>query len=299
MTAPLGANANSTGAIYDLGYQRYAGARLGRGAAVRALIVHSLRSAFGIGRGSRAKIGPFALLAVSVVPAILQVGIASVTGNMLEIFFHETYFQTVAMIFALFCAGQAPELVGGDRQNRVLTLYFSRSLRPLDYALAKYAALVIALLIVGWLPHAILFLGRAFTAEDVLGAIALNSHLIIPILVSGAAIALMFAAVSLGIASLTTRRTFATVGILGVLLLLNGLVAGLVQANPGGLRYSVLTSPLLVGDGLTRWLFDAPHPRRSILGRAALEGHIYLFAAIVIVLVTTSLLVWRYRRIDP
>ena len=48
----------TTGVIHDLGYQHYDGPRLGRPAIVRALAWHSLRSAFGLGRGARAKIVP-------------------------------------------------------------------------------------------------------------------------------------------------------------------------------------------------------------------------------------------------
>ncbi len=40
----------TAGSIYDLGYQRYEGVRLGRRHAIWALYVHSLRSVFGIGR---------------------------------------------------------------------------------------------------------------------------------------------------------------------------------------------------------------------------------------------------------
>ena len=43
----------AAGAIYDIGYRNYEGARLGRGYAFRTLYVHSLRTAFGLGRGGR------------------------------------------------------------------------------------------------------------------------------------------------------------------------------------------------------------------------------------------------------
>src|SRR5262249_52983579 len=53
-----GAAPAGTGVIHDLGYQHYDGPRLGRPAIIRALAWHSLRSAFGIGRGAKAKIVP-------------------------------------------------------------------------------------------------------------------------------------------------------------------------------------------------------------------------------------------------
>ena len=48
----------TAGVIHDLGYRHYDGPRLGRGAIIRALYWHSLRSAYGIGRGAKAKIVP-------------------------------------------------------------------------------------------------------------------------------------------------------------------------------------------------------------------------------------------------
>src|SRR6266571_5269684 len=50
-----------SGVIHDLGYRRYDGQRLGRVQIARALAWHSLRSAFGIGRGVKAKLAAFVL----------------------------------------------------------------------------------------------------------------------------------------------------------------------------------------------------------------------------------------------
>jgi ABC-type transport system involved in cytochrome c biogenesis ATPase subunit len=48
----------AVGVIHDLGYRRYDGPRLGRVQIIRALIWHSFRSSWGIGRGVKAKIVP-------------------------------------------------------------------------------------------------------------------------------------------------------------------------------------------------------------------------------------------------
>ena len=53
-----GRSARRRGVIHDLGYRSYDGPRLGRAQIVRALIWHSFRSAWGIGRGVKAKIVP-------------------------------------------------------------------------------------------------------------------------------------------------------------------------------------------------------------------------------------------------
>ena len=50
------AEPRAAGTIYDLGYQRYGGQRLGRNNAIANLIRYSFRAAFGIGRGPKAKL---------------------------------------------------------------------------------------------------------------------------------------------------------------------------------------------------------------------------------------------------
>ena len=57
-TAPLGGRggAGRGGSIYDLGYRGYEGPRLGRRAAVGALLINTLRTAYGLGRNAQANI---------------------------------------------------------------------------------------------------------------------------------------------------------------------------------------------------------------------------------------------------
>src|SRR5689334_608622 len=60
------------GVIYDRGYRRYDGVRLGRPQIALALFWHSLRSAFGIGRGAKAKILPVITFAALCLPAVVN-----------------------------------------------------------------------------------------------------------------------------------------------------------------------------------------------------------------------------------
>src|SRR5215472_18506636 len=66
------AGGNRTGVIHDLGYQRYDGPRLGRRRIVAALAWHSFRSAFGFGRGPKAKILPVIALLALCLPAVVN-----------------------------------------------------------------------------------------------------------------------------------------------------------------------------------------------------------------------------------
>ena len=61
-----------TGAIHDIGYRHYDGPRLGASYIRRSLFVETLRGAYGLGRSARSKVMPFLLLAVMVLPAVVD-----------------------------------------------------------------------------------------------------------------------------------------------------------------------------------------------------------------------------------
>ena len=74
--------ADSGGVIHNIGYRRYDAARLGRAQIVRALIWHSFRAAFGIGRGAKAKIFPILLFTLMCLPAAVNaIGLALNPGS--------------------------------------------------------------------------------------------------------------------------------------------------------------------------------------------------------------------------
>src|SRR6187455_2179044 len=70
------------GSIYDLGYRGYEGPRLGRRGAVVALLTHSLRTAYGLGRGARSKIMPVGLVLLALLPSLLALGIIALISQL-------------------------------------------------------------------------------------------------------------------------------------------------------------------------------------------------------------------------
>jgi len=254
----------ATGAIYDIGYQHYTGRRLGRAGAVRALYVQGLKSAFGIGRGGRAKIPPIALLVMMVIPAVGQVLVTGIAQGNFTLFSHEGYFGTTLWLFGLFCAFQTPELVTGDQQHRVLALYFSRALHKSDYVLARVGALATTLFAVGMLPHLILFAGEYFAAPHVLDAIQKSLPIFGRTVGSAVAVALLLSMVSITIAAVIRRRPFATAAILAFLLIASAFVAPLVMSRPDKMRGLLLLSPTFVGRGVTAWAFDTTKVRPPV-----------------------------------
>ena len=255
------------GVIHDLGYRRYEGQRLGRAAIVRALCWHSLRSAFGIGRGAKAKIVPFLIFAIMCLPAIVNAIIVARTPGHQRIVDYDTYtYRLRTLVMLIFVAAQAPEMVSRDLRSHVLPLYLSRPLRRLDYPLAKYAAFSAACLLVIEIPLIILYLGTIVSASGA-SAIWDQTKALIPGLLIGAAWALLLAAIGVVLASLTGRRAYAT-GIIAIYFFLTWTLAGILvavsQEGPGrdlvnagtslGARLPGLLSPFTVLDGVRQWL---------------------------------------------
>ena len=118
--------------IYDRGYRRYDGPRLGRLQIVRALFWHSFRSAFGIGRGPKAKIVPVIVFVGMCLPAVVN-AVAVARGGPPVVYYGTYTFPLRVVVMTIFVAVQAPELVSRDLRSHVLPLYFSRPLRRGDY----------------------------------------------------------------------------------------------------------------------------------------------------------------------
>ena len=225
-----------TGVIHDIGYKPYTGPRLGRWQIVRALYVHGLRSVFGLGRGPRAKIVPFFVLAAMMVPAALNVYESSVSKGLVLSYAHFAYNM---MLFAvLFVAAAAPELVSRDLRHHTLPLYFSRPLRRSDYPVAKLLALFSGLFLVEFLPILVTYLGQVASATSG-HEIWLDSKSAFPALFAALLQSAVFSVISLLIASTTGRRVIAT-GVIAILFLVTTAISG-VLANVVGRSWQTHT----------------------------------------------------------
>ena len=287
----------AAGSIYDLGYRRYEGRRLGRRDAVLALYIHGLRASFGLGRRTRSKIFPIGLAIVAAVPAFVQIMIASIGVDDLDIFRAEDYYGYIQVILVLFVAVVAPELLGRDARHATLPLYFSRGLSRSEYAWARYGAMTTALLSLTLLPQAIMFLGNALVGDSFTGYFSDEWKQIGPIIGSGIAISALLAAIALIIAAQTPRRAFATVGIIAPFLLLTFISSAFVfnLENLVG-RLGIFLSPFGVMNWLTHWMFGASGRAGDDLMRAEFAGGWYFLFALALTLVAVALLQRHYRR---
>ena len=294
------------GSIYDLGYQAYKGPRLGRGSSALALFWHSVRSSLGIGRGGRAKIAPFVLGGLAILPAVLAVGIAALAaqaGRFVAIaetspIRYETYHGVVSALIMLFCAAQAPELFGRDQRYGVLPLYFSRALTRMDYALAKTGGLIVVLFVVDVAPQVVLFGGRVLVAPDPVTGITAEAGAVPRFLLQGILVAGLFGGLASLIAAWTPRRAYATATIIAVLIIppiIVALVANLTSQDLA--RFLVVVSPADILDGTNAAIFGSV-PDSPTVAALDLPGWIYLATAAVGVIGCIVVTIRRYLRIS-
>jgi ABC-2 type transport system permease protein len=305
VTSPHRVSASSpAGNIYDLGYRHYDGVRRGRGYATWSLYVESLRSIWGFGRPTTAKAAPFILLGLYSFAAFMQLAfssfIAQAGANAGELFAYDNYFLSFWIMIVLFCIAQAPEQVCRDQRNNVLPLYFTRSLRRFDYAIAKLAALTSALFIVLMIPMIALFIGDVLMKPDAIRALGDELPKAWPSIPANLLVAAGMAALSLALSSFSPRRAYSAIG-LGAYFLVVEAVAAIVYevGRQGGWTWSdkcILLGPVTTLMGATAWFFDkALDPRQGF--PPTLGADAYLLASLGSVVVFTAVLLFRYRRL--
>ncbi len=291
--------AGAAGVIHDLGYRSYDGPRLGRAQIVRALVWHSFRSSWGIGRGIKAKIIPVLAMVVMCLPALVN-AFAVARGDS-RLFGYDVYSpQLRVVVLIIFIAAQAPELVSRDLRSHVLPLYFSRPLRRGDYPLAKYLALTMALLVLIEVPLLILYVGTIASAKSGSG-VWHQTKALVPGLGVGLMWAVLVAAVGLVLASLTGRRAYAT-GIVAIACFLTWIVSliligveGGIRATSTGARIAGLFSPFTILDGVRIWLGGTSPGEDANPGRFG-----PLYGALFVILLAACLggLAARYRKLS-
>ena len=286
----------AAGTIYDLGYQSYSGNRLGRNHAIAILMKYSFQSAFGLGRGARAKVVPLFVLAIVFLPAIVQVGVASATNQPNFVNF-AGFLQFTAFSIALFAAAQAPELIVTDKQQGVLALYLSRPITARDYALSKMFALTGAMLVLTLGPQIFMFLGKVFLSATPLDMLKSEYPKLGPIIAGTTMTSLFVAGISLAVGSLAARRAYATAAVIAVFMLLPAATEIVRTLTVGPVRkYARLGNPIVILTGFTNWLFDVQANRRSIVSRLDLPGQAYFYMMVVVIVLSVLLLVRRYKR---
>jgi ABC-2 type transport system permease protein len=321
--AATGGGSAASGVIHDIGYQRYEGPRLGRFQIAAALCWHSLRSAFGIRRGAKAKIVPVLTFVIMCAPAVINAVAMALSSSHARIVDYDTYTPTLRVIIMLvFIAAQAPELVARDLRSKVLPLYFARPMRRSDYPAAKYVAFTIACLAMLDIPVLLLYLGTVFQVHG-LSAVLAQTRALIPGLLVGLMWAVLLAAIGLALASLSGRRAFST-GAVAIFLFMTWILAHVLttiasqqsRAGPGGppgppqgafcaadfqtgssaaAHLLGIISPFNVLDGVRQWLGGT---NCGIVAKPGQYGAVYGIALLAFLGASLAGLFFRYARAD-
>ena len=285
-----------TGAIHDIGYRHYDGPRLGTSYIRRSLFVDTLRGAYGFGRSGRSKIVPLTLLALLALPAVIAGIVTGYFGLGALPLGYTGYVFTFQVAVTIFLGAQSPVVMSRDLRYRVASLYFSRPLSRQQYVQAKYAGMVLALVVLMALPLTLLLAG-ALLAElpvgDQLGDYARSMAGVV-------LLAVLLAGIGLFVAATTPRRGLGVAAVVGVLLVLSGLQATVMAiaeefGNDTFTGYSGLISPYTLVDGVVAGALGAESS--LILGPPGAWGTVVFVAVYVLLVVALYAgLVARYRK---
>ena len=280
--------------IFEQGYRRYDGPRLGPAASIRSLAIHSIRRGLGLRRTFWAKLLPIATVVIAYVPAAVFVGIAAlipdeITNEIDTIPSYADYFGNITAAILLFVAVVGPEVLCSDRKNGMLGMYLASPLTRETYLLAKVLAVLPVLLLVTFGPQMLLLIGR--TLVDAGPETTVDFVLVLVRTIgAGLVVSAVYTAVSLAASSLTDRRAFASAGVILTLLISSAVTTALVEGADFDNRLYLLNLGFLPTELVYR-IYGELGSEPS-LTTASLTA-----AALAWVLGAAALVLWRYRKL--
>lgn len=229
--------------IHDLGYRRYEGVRTGAWGAWRALFRQGFRAMFGLGRPAKSKAIPAFVFVTTMLPMLGQVSAASMSQGMLKIKVGG-FVGPMVVMFTLFVAAQAPELLSRDQQHRVLPLILTRDVSRVSYATARLASILAALFLMALMPLLLFYVGEIGIATDPAAQFAQTGTRIFPVIAQAALTAIALGGVAAALASWTPRRAYATAAIIGTLMVATAVGENLNEISNVPQRVGELLNPV-------------------------------------------------------
>ena len=295
-----------SGTVFDIGYQRYTGAREGRKRSRLAVYKDGVRIALGLGRGPRAKVLPWFFIGVlsfiglvmaMIAGAETRIGGPDAAANLPS---HGDYYGIAAIIMFIFAAVVAPELLCRDRREGTINLYLVRPLTGGDYVAGRWLAFFSVMLAAAWLPQIILFLGLSGGAPDPMVYTRENWLDIPKFLASGVIMAAYATTIAMLVAAFTLRRAYASVFLVGLFIITTPFTIGLSQEIDGPVgqwiaMFNLSSIPLYVVDVI----FGSPSEFTEDLPATQLPAMTKILWYLGWTLIPGAIIWWRYRRLAP
>ncbi len=284
--------------IYDRGYRAYEGELRGRSGTRRAIVRDGIRRILGLRRKARRKVLPWGLLSIGLLMAAVLVGqlflFGSLAGAIAEgLPSYAELFDLYSRISLLFLAVSIPELLGPDRGQGVLSVYFSRPMTVADYLTGKALAFLLMASSIYLVPQMAYHLGAAALHDGgFLAYLGANLDILWKVTAATLGFVLVHGGVLAVVSAYVDRSAFGAATFLGVVIAGGNLAGVLSRASFPGARYASL---LALDDHpryLRDWIFDrdlgAYWPERA--------GFDPWVSLAVIVVVALGGGVWVYRR---
>jgi len=282
------------GQVFDLGWRPHDGPRLGRAGARRALYKDGLRRVLGLRRKTRRKVFPFTLMAIALLPALFFVAFGVIAGEFdaaATLFGHSQYFDLTSAMALIFTALACSELLIPDRVNGTLSVYASRPLTTGDYIVMRAASLATVVFGFLWLPHVVLFLGRAWV-NGFGSYVADNWEVLWQTALSSIVYFAAYAPLGFLVAAFSKRTSLAAGVYLGVITISSGAARGLLEAGFDivGL-FAFQHHPGFVKD----WIMDSS-THNWIPEDAGFDPSVSLLVIVVVAVLSFMVVVARQRR---
>jgi len=287
----------STAEIFDRGYRKFDGERAGLGQAVRSVSWHTIRSILGIGRKGRHKVFPIIISVIAFLPSVGFLALAVLIGDLLEGELQPEYWELFGLpivAVVLFATLVAPEAIVRDRRDGMLRLYLSTPLTKPIYLAAKFIAVMSTMAIVVAGPVLLFLVGNTIQS---LGPDGFGEwiEVLVKVVLSSLIIVLFMTSVSLAASSLTDRRAFASVAVLGVIIGVS-IVVNIAVERIGVSRNLLVLDPFAVSLETAARIFGNVSPEFTEAGDDVPTWMVYSGTAGWI-LVGLGILTDRYRRL--
>jgi ABC-2 type transport system permease protein len=281
--------------LFDLGYRSYDGPRERPERPILTLAEFTARRVLGLGRGGRHKVLPAITLVIAFLPALFSVVFTVFTDDILvdDLITYGEYTFFIGSALALFAALVAPEALCPDRRSGMLGLYLAGPLDRTRYLLAKGLAVFGVMLLITVGP--LLFMMLAFVLAGYGPTAGETPKLLLRILASGLATALLYTALSMAVSSFTTRRAAAAVGVILLLFVPAIVVRSAIDGAGAPNELDLFSFPFVVANLAYRIFGETPDETEPV---AELSTWV-VTGGVGAAIVAGALVCWlRYRRLE-